>query len=84
VNASGPEYDFSIANPWIADLQLLSARFRGVPDSVLFCIQAIEQNAAVRLEEIHELAKPHGLAVTEQSLAEAHRLLARRARRARR
>lgn len=60
---------------WIDTFADLQPRFPGTKDSILFCVHALENDAAVELDDLKARASAHGIRVTAASLAAARRLL---------
>lgn len=67
---------------WDALLGALHSRFPTASPRILFCINALQQDNAVSLDDLKALAQLHGLHVTGASLKAARRLITPPARRA--
>src|SRR5262245_21053741 len=60
---------------WNTEFARLRQRFRGVKDTILFCVHALQQNQHLALDDLKAQATLHGLRITAASLNAAHRLL---------
>ncbi len=60
---------------WDTQFARLRERFRGVKDTILFCVHAIQSGADADIDDLKAQAQLHGLRITGASLNAARRLI---------